>query len=481
VTRGAALTDRRYKRLDTCRECNSCESRTVCDPARHDKLRSYGGILLTADGFDCALPVTIDSHSACSYGCLYCFAPNLFQRRIAAGGQLGQTSLSSVEAIFSGKPSKVADKMRDALKYDRRNAGGYPCPVQLGGLTDPMDNIERQQGWFLDFANLIRKYQQPVRVSTKGTLGMLTEYKRAVAQAPELWWVAFSTITCDDEVLARIDRRAPSATMRLRAMKALSKLGVKTSLRLRPMLPGISDATPRHPKALTELIDRAADAGAVALSTEVAFLPGAMTAELRERWQEIEQISGVPLIDVYGQFGPKQACTRPSYAWTEEVMHVATERARANGMTVGVSDPVWKQLGDTGCCCGMLPDDPVFGNWQRESATNRLLEARDGLLPEITVDDIIPGWARYTKLQNMVNLGAGPEVVYTVRHATWADKLTEIWDDVTSQRGPCSYFQGALQPVRRDAAGHMVYRYVGLQRQHRKAPYWRVEDEREQP
>lgn len=463
--------ERRHERVNTCGECGECRS-NVCQEVRQE-LRGYSGIRFTADGFDCALPVTIDSHSVCSYGCLYCFAPNLIQHRESSKNRVGQMSLKTIEGIFSGKPGKTADRFRKALKYDRRNKDGYPCPVQLGGLTDPCDNIERQQGWLLKFIDLAIKYNQPVRISTKGRLLQLPEYLDRLHKAPHLFWVAFSLITPDDEVLAKIDRRAPSATERLKTMAMLSKIGVKTSLRFRPILPGISDRTPNEPKAWKTLIHKAADAGACAISYEVAFTPGMATVDLKERWSAIESVSRVPMRRYYRSFGPIQACTRPAFAWTEEIMHSIADEGHECGMVLGVSDPVWKQLGDTGCCCGILPEDPVFGNWQEESATNQLLMSK-WTGKEITLDDITPAWSRETRMADMVNLGVGPKWSYDRRHKTWADNLADIWNDLNAERGPMSYFQGALEPVRRDEDGNMVYRYKGLERQHLKAPYWDV-------
>ena len=56
----------RYSTNKVCKECRSygweCLDNKQCEPVRK-KLRSYAGIRHTADGFDCALPVTIDSHS----------------------------------------------------------------------------------------------------------------------------------------------------------------------------------------------------------------------------------------------------------------------------------------------------------------------------------------------------------------------------------------------------------------------------------
>lgn len=377
-----------------------------------------------------------------------------------------------IERIFDGGGGKVGDLYRQALRYDRRNAAGYPCAVQLGAINEPCDNIERNQGWLLDFLRLCIKYRQPVRISTKGRLLQVREYLDVIAEAPELFWVSFSIITPDDDLLTRIDRRAPNATARLATMAALSKLGVRTALRFRPIIPGVSDSTANYPQAYRVLIERAAEAGAYAISYEVAFAPGMPTKEVKWRWNELSKYANVGLLTLYKKFGPRSACMRPAYTWTEGIMHAIRDVAHENGLVIGVSDPVWKQLGDTGCCCGMLPDDPIWGNWQPESATNQLLVAKEtGKL--LGPDDITPAWARVVRLSSLANLGVGPLTCYDKRHVTWADKLRQVWNNTGSERGPLNYFQGALQPVSKQGED-VFYKYVGLERQHLSVPYWKV-------
>ena len=176
---------------------------------------------------------------------------------------------------------------------------------------------------------------------------------------------------------------------------------------------------------------------------------------------------------IYESFGENQACIRPAYGWTEQIMHAVKEEAVKNDMTVGVSDPVWKQLTDTGCCCGILPDDKVFGNWQRESATNQLLLAKnEGKI--LKAEDIIPKWAYRKKVVGIYNPGVGAKVAYLTRHKMWSDKLREIWNGIDKERSPLNYFQGALEPVSRKD-GEWSYKYVGLKRKHLKnTPYWRI-------
>lgn len=419
----------------------------------------------------------MDSHSVCSYGCYYCFSDNLIQHREGRSRPIGQTSLRSIEALFAGEPGTTRSVWQKALKYDRRNENGYPCAVQLGAINDPCDHIERNQGWLLKLIDLAIKYNQPVRMSTKGTVLSVPEYLRALGKAPHLFWVAFSIISPDDELLEKVDRRAPNATARLATMKALSDIGVSTSLRFRPIFPGISDATPSYPEAYRVLIEKATEAGAKAISYEVGFVPGAQDDNTKWRWRRMSNILGVPFTDLYRSFGPTTACMRPPASWTENIMHAIYEVSHKNGLVVGVSDPVWKQLTDTGCCCGILPDDPVFGNWEEESATNQLLLLKRGEKEEISAEDIVPPWAYDHQLPGIVNPGAGPLVAWDVRHLHWSDKLKEVWENVDSERGPLRYFQGALLPTRRDEDGNLWYRYEGLKRTYpavEETPYFSV-------
>jgi DNA repair photolyase len=456
----------RFFTLNVCRGCGGCKDHQFCNSARSE-LRDYSGVRFTSDGFDCALPVSIDSHSHCSYGCLYCFSDNLMQHQAGTFSGVGQTSLLAIEKLFDGDPKNNRWIYQKALKYDNKK-NGYPCPVQLGAINDPCDQIERNQGWLLRFIDLAIKYNQPVRISTKGDIFLAKEYLDAIGKAPHLFWVAFSIISIDDEIIAKIDRRAPTPSRRLKTMKALSDIGVKTSLRFRPILPGISDRTIKHPMALRELIEKAAVSGAKAISYETAFYPGAPTKELKLRWKILSDFAGYDLEKLYKSFGTNQACNRPAYTFVEDIMHKVKEIAIENKLTVGVSDPCWKQLTETGCCCGILPDDPVFGNWQRENATTQLVVARDtGKL--ISAKDAIPAWAYDSPSSFIINSGAGPLVKYKDKHEKWSDVLSRTWNQLDTQRSALNYFQGALLPVDRDSDNDILYKYVGLQRQYKES------------
>jgi DNA repair photolyase len=373
---------------------------------------------------------------------------------------LGRTSLAMLEGIFSGRDTANGEKFRKALRDDKRNAGGYPCPVQLGGLNAPCDSIEQNSGWLLEFMKIACAYDQPVRMSTKGAIFLIDEYFRGITVKPHLFWVAFSINCNDDHLIKQTDRYTPNTTTRLKTMKRLSDAGVSTSLRLRPIIQGVTDYKRGH----IDLIKRAAEAGAKAISYEVMFYP--MTVPKANKWKydRLHNLAGVDLAAVYKKFGRTMACMRPSSAYTEKIMHEIAEVARECGLTIGVSDPVWKQLSEVGCCCGIKPTDPVFGNWEPENMTNAVVKARDGKDKRIHLRDIVPPWAHETRKIDLCAGKVGPTAVFQNRNVTWADTLADIWNNPSKQRSPMNYLQGAVQLDGEDEDGNYVYKYVGLKR-----------------
>lgn len=454
-----------------CKGCGICTDQSFCNPWR-DKLGDYGNsaIRYTADGFDCALPVSIDTYNTCSYRCMYCFSNYLLRDPHRKGSfEVKAIKLNHLRRFLEYKDINMMN--REVLN----EVGGRKtpqCPVQWGALGDPFDCIERQHGLGLNMMDLFTHYEQPTRISTKGgTLVSDKRYLKKFAASPELYWVAFSLITIDDEVLERIDKDAPNASQRLKAMKELSDIGVKTSLRLRPILPGITDRTPKYKKAWRDLLRRARDAGAISLSMEFSFVPGAMPPHVQKMWKEISTICGYDLVGWYNATSVYGACLRSSRAWKEELTFAIYEEAKKLGMNFGISDPHWKELNDFGCCCGIPGDDEFFGGWMRKNATEALLRAKKGEL--VSCRDGIPEWAYNIPMQNMVVM-TGAVNAYRRATMTWADKLKNTWNDLKSPRGALNYFEGVLIPVDRDSDDNVIYKYEPFRRTHKKSPHFRV-------
>lgn len=454
-----------------CGNCNACGTRTYCAPFKEVPV-DYPGIRFTADCFDCAIHLSIDTYSSCSFDCAYCFSNYLARNpQIKANNpQLGG-KLPSVGALSAKVLEDVLDLSRDGatrkvLRDYIRGPGGKRKVVQWGALGDPFDNIERWICRGFELIKLFQKYEQPVRVSTKGGLLLQDKaYLAAIAEKnPHLFWFAFSTITIDDGVLEQVDRMAPNATQRLKAMKLLHDMGCRVSLRFRPILKNVSDATPKYPYAWRDLLRASRDAGAEAVSMEFVFVPGSQKPGTRARWDMIERLTGFPYRKFYRQTSDRfGSCLRSNRYWKEELTFAMREEAHKLGMVFSISDPHWKELNDTGNCCGMTEDDPYFGTWEKKQACMALVNARKdhdaGGAGLIHYGDVVPDWARVATPRGVICV-TGPKGVVT-SWMNFADyHHRHIWNDPTSARGPRIYFGGVLEPCGKDENGDIIYKYA---------------------
>lgn len=140
-------------------------------------------------------------------------------------------------------------------------------PIQWGGLSDEFDEYERKYGVTLELLKFFKEKMYPISFSTKATWFLDDErYRQVLDGAP--WNAKFSIITGNEMRASIIEKRVPTPNQRLEAIKKWSELCTGgATLRLRPFIIGVSDD-------YEELIRKAYDKGATALSTEFFCMEG---------------------------------------------------------------------------------------------------------------------------------------------------------------------------------------------------------------
>jgi|GEM_PF-677887 len=431
--------------------------------------QNYGGCRFSADAMDCAIPIALDSHSGCSFNCLYCFSNNL-QRAFDRNNKILQT-VQEGGSLYKEWPIHQLERFLARENKDVQSQAMYTmmdrgAPIQLGALGDPFDDLELHSGWAKKAIPLFIKYKQPVRISTKGGKALQDpEYLRLFEKSPEQFWVAWSIICNDDERISKVDVNAPVTSERLKAMKELTKRGVHCSLRFRPFLPGLSDSYPGEPEAWRALIERAQLSGAEAISFEHIFLASVLTPRQKAMYQLMFRAMERPDFGEWwnSQSNQAETCRRATreakYAMTMKVYNKCKEL----GLRVGISDPHFKELNDTGCCCGMPEEDKWFGNWSRRQMTEVIVQARKayeaGKPRLVSYDDWRPEWAHMVPLTNMVAAGNWHNY-RRKKYKTFGDQMRDKWNDPKSPRGPYQYFGKVLVPVGKDKnTGDLVYEY----------------------
>jgi DNA repair photolyase len=199
---------------------------------------------------------TINPYRGCEFGCRYCYARYTHEFMEMRDG------MEFEQKIYVKQ--HAADLLRQEL---RRVKPGES--IALGTATDPYQPAERRyevtRGILEEFS---RHRGHELGIVTKSDLVVRDlELLQQVARANKL--SVHITITTLDTNLARIlEPRAPRPDLRLDAVGALARAGIRVGLSCSPVIPGITDA----PKDLERLVRAAADSGADYVFANPLFL-----------------------------------------------------------------------------------------------------------------------------------------------------------------------------------------------------------------
>jgi DNA repair photolyase len=199
---------------------------------------------------------TINPYRGCEFACKYCYARYTHEFMEMRDG------LEFERKIYVKQ--HAAGLLRNEL---RRVKPGES--IALGTATDPYQPAERRyevtRGILEEFS---RHRGHEVGIVTKSNMVVRDqELLQQVAQRNKL--SVHVTITTLNTDLARIlEPRAPRPDLRLDAVRALAKAGLRVGLSCSPVVPGITDG----PKDLEALIRAAAESGADYVFANPLFL-----------------------------------------------------------------------------------------------------------------------------------------------------------------------------------------------------------------
>ena len=212
--------------------------------------------------FFCAAPIRLDLYDGCQFGCLYCFSRRRARR-------------------WAGKGIHEANTLAFRLRLNRVAAGQYASaldeflgarvPIQLGGLHDPFTLRERQSRVTYQLLRILCDANYPTLISTKGDLVAESEYISLLHEMNVI--VRFSASGVSETFRSKIDRRCSSFSKTLENVAALTARGIKTALRIQPVIPGFEEEAIR-------MVGEAAVAGVQRISFEFLKLPKEFYAQM---------------------------------------------------------------------------------------------------------------------------------------------------------------------------------------------------------
>ena len=170
-----------------------------------------------------------------------------------------------------GRSIRVKTNIVEVLGAELARPSWRHEPVAVGAATDPYQPAEGRYRLTRGCIEALGEAANPFSLITRGPLIVRDVDVLAEAAARTDVSVTLSVPTVDDEIWRKTEPGTAHPRQRLRALKALVDAGVKASVGMAPLLPGISD----RPEQIEQVVREAREAGACGIWANLLFLrPG---------------------------------------------------------------------------------------------------------------------------------------------------------------------------------------------------------------
>jgi DNA repair photolyase len=199
---------------------------------------------------------SLNPYMGCVHRCTFCYVRHFEHRADRPSDDRYGTSI------------RVKINVADVLRKELSRPSWNREQVAIGAATDPYQPAEGRYRLTRACLHELAAASTPIRIITRGPmivrdLDVLQEASRRADVA-----VTFSIPTLDEEVWRRTEPSTAHPRQRLRALKTLVDGGVRATVGMAPILPGISD----RPEQLAEVVRAAREAGACGVWANVLFL-----------------------------------------------------------------------------------------------------------------------------------------------------------------------------------------------------------------
>jgi DNA repair photolyase len=186
-----------------------------------------------------------------------------------------------------GASIRVKTNVAEVLRCELARPSWTGEQIAIGAATDPYQPAEGRYRLTRACLEALRDAAQDFSIITRGPLIVRDAELLAEASALADVSVTFSVPTLDPDVWRTTEPGTSPPRQRLRALRVLVEHGVRASVGMAPLLPGLSD----RPEQLREVVVAAREAGACGIWANVLYLkPGTrehFLACLERDWPEL--------------------------------------------------------------------------------------------------------------------------------------------------------------------------------------------------
>jgi DNA repair photolyase len=218
---------------------------------------------------------SLNPYMGCVHRCTFCYVRAFERRADRPSDDRYGTSI------------RVKINVADVLRRELARASWEHETVTIGAATDPYQPAEGRYRLTRSCIEALGEAANPLGIITRGPMIVRDVDVLAEAARHADVSVTFSIPTLDEEVWRKTEPSTAHPRQRLRALKELVDAGIKASVGMAPILPGISD----DPEQMAEVVRAAREAGATGVWANVLFLrPGTrehFLEHLSDDWPEL--------------------------------------------------------------------------------------------------------------------------------------------------------------------------------------------------
>jgi DNA repair photolyase len=199
---------------------------------------------------------SLNPYMGCVHRCTFCYVRAFEQRADRpADDRYGRSIRVKVN---------VAERLREQLA----RPSWQGAPIAIGAATDPYQPAEGRYRLTRACLEVLRDASQPFSIITRGPLIVRDAELLAEAAARAEVSVTFSVPTIDDDLWRKTEPGTAHPRQRLRALTVLVEAGVRASVGMAPLLPGLSD----EPRQIERVVEAAREAGACGIWANLLYL-----------------------------------------------------------------------------------------------------------------------------------------------------------------------------------------------------------------
>ena len=202
---------------------------------------------------------SLNPYMGCVHRCTFCYVRAFEQRADRPSDNRYGASI------------RVKINVADVLRAQLQRPSWRGEPIAIGAATDPYQPAEGRYRLTRGCLEVLRDAAQPFSIITRGPLIVRDAELLADAARRADVSVTFSVPTLDPDVWRTTEPGTSPPRQRLRALEVLVEHGVRASVGMAPLLPGLSDA----PDQIRRVVEAARAAGACGIWANVLYLkPG---------------------------------------------------------------------------------------------------------------------------------------------------------------------------------------------------------------